>query len=204
MLNKKIAKDEVLPLLSKEALILYTWSIPHLDVEGKIHADAHILKGLVVPYLRYMTLPVIEKCVDELNQTPLVAVYGNGYKYMKFLGFEKNQDVRPDREAPSEIPDPTPDQLQSKSGVTLAKVKLSKDKIREDKIKHLEFVLLTQEEYQKLIGQFGQGGADQYIQCLNDYIGSKGVRYKSHYHTILNWSRKDEPLQGKRKEMNKL
>lgn len=81
MLNKKISRDEEIPKLSKEAIILYTWSIPHLDVEGKIHADACILKGLVVPYLKFMTLKMIDKCVDELKKTLLVVVYGNGYKY---------------------------------------------------------------------------------------------------------------------------
>jgi len=29
------------------------------------------------------------------------------------------------------------------------------------------------------------------ITKLNNYIGSKGKKYKSHYHTILNWSRRD-------------
>ena len=30
-----------------------------------------------------------------------------------------------------------------------------------------------------------------FIERLNNYIGSTGKRYKSHYHTILNWYRKD-------------
>ena len=56
-----------------------------------------------------------------------------------------------------------------------------------------DFVLLTQDQYQKLCADFTQPGADDKIKNLNLYIGSKGDKYKSHYHTILNWARKDEP-----------
>ncbi len=133
MLNRRISVDEELGKLSKESIILYTWSIPHLDVEGKLLANTQILKGVVVPYLPYMTNKVIEECVKELSLSPLILLYGGG-KYIKFLGFGKNQTVNPDREAPSEIPNPTPEELQSKSRETPAKDKLSKDKLSKDNI----------------------------------------------------------------------
>lgn len=56
---------------------------------------------------------------------------------------------------------------------------------------HLEFVKLTDEEYEKLISKLGKINTDDYIERLNNYLGSKGRQYKSHYHTILSWSRKD-------------
>ena len=71
-----------------------------------------------------------------------------------------------------------------------------KDKTEKDhllKHQHLEFILLTDEELNKLIKQFGEQSTKERIARLNDYVGSKGVKYKSHYHTILNWARKDEP-----------
>lgn len=58
------------------------------------------------------------------------------------------------------------------------------------KTRHLDFVLLTTEEHEKL-QRYLNGNADEMIARLNDYIGSKGVKYKSHYHTIMNWWRKD-------------
>jgi len=64
------------------------------------------------------------------------------------------------------------------------------------KTKYLDFVLLTQEEYDKLVAEFGVESAQERIARLNDYIGSKGVKYKSHYHTILTWARKDIPEAG--------
>jgi hypothetical protein len=55
-----------------------------------------------------------------------------------------------------------------------------------------EFVRLTEEEHQKLTERLGQTLTTDYIERLDNYIGSRGKKYKSHYHTILTWARKDE------------
>lgn len=68
------------------------------------------------------------------------------------------------------------------------------------KTKYLDCVLLTQKEKEKLDGKFGQIEAKSRIERLNDAIMSKGYKYKSHYHTILNWARRDERLKPKTKE----
>jgi len=59
-----------------------------------------------------------------------------------------------------------------------------------EKIKHLEFVYLHDDEYQKLLSEFGQT-LNEKIEKLNNYLGSTGKKYKSHYYTILNWARKE-------------
>lgn len=77
------------------------------------------------------------------------------------------------------------------------KIENRKDKIEnniEEKIikkKFLDFVQLSDEEYQKLIEKFGTKKTDELIEKLNNYIWSTGKRYKSHYFTILNWSKND-------------
>lgn len=71
----------------------------------------------------------------------------------------------------------------------VSKVKESKDNINKDK--YLEYVYLSKEEHQKLLDTFGESVLNAKLESLNNYIGSKGVKYKSHYHTILSWSRKD-------------
>lgn len=65
-------------------------------------------------------------------------------------------------------------------------------KTSKEKKRHLDYVLLTNEENQKLIDRFGKTKTLRKIEHLNNYIGSKGKKYKSHYHTILNWSRDDD------------
>lgn len=75
--------------------------------------------------------------------------------------------------------------VDSKTIAETGKVRIGKDK-------YLEFVYLSSEEFKKLGDRFGKGKLDEMIERLNNYIGSKGVKYKSHYHTILNWAGKDE------------
>jgi hypothetical protein len=63
------------------------------------------------------------------------------------------------------------------------------------KQKFLDFVMLTEKEHAKLIERFGEAGTVAMIDRLNNGIGSKGYKYKSHYHTILSWAAKDGPSQ---------
>jgi hypothetical protein len=65
-----------------------------------------------------------------------------------------------------------------------------------EKEKYLDFVFLLPEEYKKLVERYGEDGARERIARLNDGIGSKGYKYKSHYHTILNWDRMDRQRGG--------
>jgi len=73
---------------------------------------------------------------------------------------------------------------------------ITKDNLTKDK--YGEFVSLTKEEHQKLIKKFGEQQTKEKIEDLNLGIGSKGYKYKSHYHTILNWHRRREK-EGKAK-----
>ena len=189
MLNRKISIDEDLENLSDKAIILFTWCISHLDVEGKILADAHILKGTVVPYLTRFTNSVIKKCVDEIGQLPNVVLYGNGHKYLKFLKFDDNQNINKDREAESEIPDPTPEELQSKSRVTPAKVKLSKDKISKGANAHLsneEFlqILKTNPAYKGI-------DIDSELAKMDAWLLARPNREKTE-RFIVNWLNKSD------------
>ena len=62
------------------------------------------------------------------------------------------------------------------------------------KHKHGAFdnVLLTDDELQRLKDKYPSDWQSR-IDDLSYYIGSKGDKYKSHYRTLLNWARKDEP-----------
>jgi 5-methylcytosine-specific restriction endonuclease McrA len=59
--------------------------------------------------------------------------------------------------------------------------------IKENKEKYLDFVYLSAEEHQKLVEKYGELTTTRCIEKLNNYLGSKGDKYKSHYHTILSW-----------------
>jgi len=61
------------------------------------------------------------------------------------------------------------------------------DSSNDSKNRYGDFVRLTVSEYAKLVARFGEDGTRERITRLDNYIGSKGKRYKSHYHTILSW-----------------
>ena len=64
----------------------------------------------------------------------------------------------------------------------------NKKEIYKERYGEFNNVTLTEEEYHKL----EQANLLPYIEKLSSYIASKGKRYKSHYATILNWSRGDK------------
>lgn len=60
-----------------------------------------------------------------------------------------------------------------------------------EKILYREYVYLLREEYEKLLKELGESCVESLITDLNNYLGSTGRQYKSHYHTILAWARKE-------------
>lgn len=65
-----------------------------------------------------------------------------------------------------------------------------------DKKKFLDFVFLSDNELEKIHDLYGIALTERYIESLNNYIGSRGKKYKSHYHTLLQWM-KDEQKKEK-------
>jgi hypothetical protein len=68
-----------------------------------------------------------------------------------------------------------------------------------------EFVKLTKNEYGKLTDKYSNIVIKSEIEDLNNYIGSTGKKYKSHYHTILSWLRKDGvPIERKQPSLQEV
>jgi len=172
--------------------LIYTWLLPHLDREGRFSAEPDVIKGNVFPRIKNMTQKKIEKSIEEMAELGLIILYKiDGDKYLQFKKFKEFQ-VHLDRESPSKIPAPTKD-----SGLNPIKSDLvpsiQYNTIQyNNKVKYLDFILLTPEEHQKLIEKLGKQKTIEMIEKLNNYIGSKGKKYKSHYHTILNWLNMDK------------
>ena len=149
MLKKAISTSRRLAdLKTDSARMLYTWIIPHLDVEGRFYADPSMIKGSVVPRIKSFTEEKIEECLLDMADVGLINLYRvDGDKYLNLRKFEDHQNIKKEREAPSKIPAPgkeiqensrpTPDQLQTNSGVNQEQVQNStaQDKIRKDKLR---------------------------------------------------------------------
>lgn len=57
-------------------------------------------------------------------------------------------------------------------------------------------VRLTDEEYNRLLTEYGQIVLDDYIRRLDEYIQQTGKKYKDHNLTIRNWIRKESEKNG--------
>ena len=83
---------------------------------------------------------------------------------------------------------------ERKQGNTNKNVKNEKN---DKKTKIFDFVYLTEIEHNKLLKDYGLEVTDTYLHRLDDYIGVIGEdvakkKYKSHYHVIKSWYRKDK------------
>ena len=134
MLKKIISTSKKLAdLKSDSARLLYTWLLPHLDVEGRFSADPNIVKGYVVPRLRMSAKKIIEH-LDDMARNSLIILYEkNGDRYLQLNKFKDFQILREDREKESLIPVPNGKSVIT-PGVPMENADTIKDKIIKDKI----------------------------------------------------------------------
>jgi hypothetical protein len=209
MLSKRISQSKKVNRLPIKAQIVWTWTIPYLDDYGCYTGDPEDIKTEVFPKNRKISQGDIKKALGIEAETGLIAWYAieGGKLVQQYQNFDAFQTFKSDRPKISEYPQFQPNNKamvpvgnqkipavgnQKIPEGSLSKVKLSKDNLREDKICHLDFVFLTKEEHSKLVEKFGESRTADLIEELNSGIGSKGYKYKSHYHTILNWARRKD------------
>jgi hypothetical protein len=66
------------------------------------------------------------------------------------------------------------------------------EKKKDKKINYADSVSMLEDEYKKLVEQFGEDFTKDRIEKLNLYKGSTGKKYKSDYLTILSWERNNQ------------
>ena len=104
-------------------------------------------------------------------------------KYDFYQGSDTTEEPEKDRKR-------TAKELQKDTNKNVKNDKNEKKKI------YAEFVTLLEEEYEKLLVQFGEQDTKDRITRLSLYKHSTGKKYKSDYATILNWARKDDAEKG--------
>lgn len=69
------------------------------------------------------------------------------------------------------------------------KVKVKEKEKDNNKLSFGEYgnVRMTAKEYEKLSAEFGEAKTDQAVKFLDEYIGDKGYKSKSHYLAIRRW-----------------
>jgi len=111
LVHKKICLSEQVGLLPNDtARLLYTWIIPHLDIEGRFYGDARRVNSTVFP-LRAISDKSIERYLQAMEEVGLIVRYEVvGQIFMWMPRFSLHQTLRKDRERASYIPAP-PDEV---------------------------------------------------------------------------------------------
>jgi hypothetical protein len=186
-MNEEIAHCEPL------ARILYTGLWCFADKFGVFQWRPLKIKARVFPFDTCKVEPLLE----QLLKQELIFQYSvNGEIFGIIPTFLKHQKPHRD-EKKSGFPLP-PENLQKSSEKVKSAYRYinrySFKNIKNDKQKFGEFenVLLKPEEHEKLTTKLGEEETTRLIENLSEYIHSKGKRYKSHYATILQWSKRDK------------
>lgn len=187
MLKKAINTSRKLAALKTDtARLLYTWILPHLDIEGRFFADPDVIKGFVVPRLKHITPEIIADCLKDMENNELIVVYpANCDYFLEFSKFADHQTLRKDREKASELP-PPPGVLPESSRSTPPQVKLREVKLSKSKGSEEEKTLLAaiqekaDEIYKKELFVSPKNGPKEVYQ----FVG-KSFKKKLHLKTII-------------------
>ncbi len=206
MLSRRISQSQKVNRLPIKTQLIYTWTIPWLDDYGCYTGDPEDIKTEVFPKNKKISTKDIEDALKLASEAGLILWYKVlGEFVQQYRNFDNFQTFKIDRERKAEYPQFDPENegmvpignqdipVDSIVPLKLSKVKLSKVKL--SKNRYLDCILLTKIEYQKLIDKFGKETTKEKIETLNDYIMSKGKKYSSHYHTILNFDRRNTRTQ---------
>ena len=107
MLNKKISLNRAVNELSCDSSRLaFTWTIPHLDRDGRIHGEPDVLKAIIFPRRQDISTEEMRGYIAEWAERKLVIWYElEGDQYLQFPAFADNQiGMRYERESKSNIP----------------------------------------------------------------------------------------------------
>ena len=207
ILLKSISDSNKLPKLKTDgARLLYTWLLAHLDINGCFSGDPQVIRGKVFTRLN-KTIKTVDEYLKDLELNKLLIRYKvDGDIFLNVPDFVRKQpSLNPKREGKTDIPLPTPDLLQQYSVTTPTQVKESK--VKESKVSkntYAEFVLMTPEEYQKLIDRYGESNTKKFIEKLNNTKGAnKKLVYTSDYFAILKWVVEAVVGEEKKKELEK-
>ena len=208
-ISKEISLDEKVNALSDDtARLLFTWLIPHLDCEGRLHGDPVTVKSIVFPR-RKISESKVEKYLQEIEKKGLIFRYSvNGNVYLLAPHFEKHQvGLQKSKEAQSQIPPPTPELIQTESRKSPPQVKDEvkvKDKVDDGNILLKEIIKLSQwgespKEDTAWLAEFLEefpGLNQSHIKACRDYHSNKGKHTKALWKTRLrNWMNKEREIQ---------
>ena len=173
MIHKSVSSSKKLASLSKESLILFTMLIPHFNAHGKLNGSPNFIKGEVVPRLKWATVPIIEKCLQEISEKTSVKWYVvDELQYLQSLKWTDYQTLRPDRMGDDKLPDYS----GSDAGLVPREAKVSISKVKEkSKVK-----TVSEKIIQEMTIEFPDDDIPKCLQAFYDYIPNAKRPYKDY------------------------
>jgi hydroxymethylpyrimidine pyrophosphatase-like HAD family hydrolase len=133
----------------------------------------------------------IRTCLERLKSTSEITVKStNKFSIITICKYDKYQETK----AKINQQINHPNVIQSTTNKKLKKKEVKEIKIPKKAFGPFLNVFLSEEEKEKLTQKFNGKTSDK-IEKLSLYLESTGKKYKSHYATILNWSRRDPQVQ---------
>lgn len=132
-----------------------------------------------------LTEQQVRTSLNKLKSTSEITIKStNRFSLIKVNNYNDYQQINQ--------PEPSKQPTSNQQATTTKNTKNLKNEEESKKKKYLEFVFLSEEELLKLKEKISPAEINELVKDLNNYIGSTGKKYKSHYHTILTWNRKRE------------
>ena len=207
MLNKSISLSAQVNKLNLKEKIIFTWSIPHLDDYGLLDSDPEVLKAMVIPMIKEITIKDINQFVKRAEELGLLISFQD---CLEFTGFANHQSISEEKKAKmkfSKIPINPQENNGENNNPQKSPVqdKIREDKIREEKKKaslsYLKNIPLEDlEAHKKRFGLRAKDIQDK-GESLFLYCQSKGKNYRNYAAFLLNALKRDfgekmgEPIQ---------
>lgn len=134
-----------------------------------------------------LSVPTVLKRLKGFVGDGLISIStSNVVNIITILNFEKYQVADEERKEPKPIQQDLFG-FEQTSPQTEPKEAKRKPPSKPQKHRYAPEVLLTEDEYGKLVEAHGEDGANWMIQKLDNYKAARGTSYKSDYRAILNW-----------------
>jgi len=113
MINSDISRSKRIASLSPEALSLFCLLIPHFNAHGKMLANPYLIKGLVCPYIEWISVEDVELLLMEISDKTNVKYWkDDSGEYLQSMNWQEHQKLKTDRlgkdyfpDCPAELPD---------------------------------------------------------------------------------------------------
>lgn len=159
-----------------------------LVVAHKWGVNANLVSDIVA---RAVSVGIFDRSMYKKHK--ILTSAGIQKRYLKMTKKRASSNIRSEYSLLKVAQNPENTDFQAEKGYQngQSKEKESNKEIYKEKYGELSNVYLSDEEYKKLVDNYGREVTEEYIERLSLYLPEKKGGYCSHYLTILRWFRKD-------------